>query len=77
MPAIITGLRLGLGQALILVVSSEFVSSDTGIGRFIWDAWQTLDIPKMFIGLAVVLLFASVAAVGGNYLERHLIPWKR
>lgn len=77
MPAIITGLRLGLGQALILVVSSEFVSSDNGIGRFIWDAWQTLDIPKMFIGLAVVLLFASIAAVGGNYLERRLIPWKR
>jgi ABC-type nitrate/sulfonate/bicarbonate transport system permease component len=77
MPAIITGLRLGLGQALILVVSSEFVSADTGIGRFIWDAWQTLNIPKMFIGLAVILVIASIAAVGGNYFEKRLIPWKR
>jgi hypothetical protein len=31
----------------------------------------------MFIGLATVLLFASIAAAGGNYLERRLIPWKR
>ncbi len=77
MPSIITGLRLGLGQALVLVVSAEFVSADTGLGRFIWDSWQVLDIARMFMGLFVVLLFAGVAAIAGNLAEHKLIPWHR
>ena len=77
MPAIVTGLRLGLGQALVLVVSAEFVSADTGIGRFIWDSWQVLDVPRMFMGLAVVLGFAGIAATAGNLAEKKLIPWNR
>jgi NitT/TauT family transport system permease protein len=77
MPSIITGLRLGLGQALVLVVSAEFVSADTGVGRFIWDSWQVLDVPRMFMGLAVVLIFAGVAAVAGGLAEKKLIPWNR
>ena len=77
MPSIITGLRLGLGQALVLVVSAEFVSADTGVGRFIWDSWQVLDVPRMFMGLAVVLIFAGAAAVAGGLAETKLIPWNR
>jgi NitT/TauT family transport system permease protein len=75
MPSIITGLRLGLGQALILVVSSEFVSADFGVGRFIWDNWQILNIPRMFMGLAVIVAMGGVAAMIGNFAERKLIPW--
>ncbi|MDB5651973.1 MAG: Taurine transporter permease [Hyphomicrobiales bacterium] len=77
MPSIITGLRLGLGQALVLVISAEFVSADEGVGRFIWDSWQVLDIARMFMGLAVVLVFAGFAALLGNIAERRLIPWQR
>lgn len=77
MPSIVTGLRLGLGQALVLVVSAEFVSADTGVGRFIWDSWQVLDVPRMFMGLAVVLIFAGFAALAGSLAEKKLIPWNR
>ena len=77
MPSIITGLRLGLGQALVLVVSAEFVSADTGVGRFIWDSWQVLDVPRMFMGLAVVLIFAGLAAIAGSLAETKLSPWNR
>lgn len=75
MPPIITGMRLALGQALILVISSEFVSSNSGLGRFIWDSWQVLNIPQLFMGLAVVLVFGTIAALLGNIAERTLIPW--
>lgn len=77
MPAIITGARLGLGQALILVISAEFVSGDTGLGRMIWDSWQVLNIPRMFVGLAVILLLGAAAAMLGNVAEKKLIPWKQ
>ena len=77
MPAIITGARLGLGQALILVISAEFVSGDSGIGRLIWDSWQVLDIPRMFVGLFVILLLGGLAAWAGDWAEKTLIPWKQ
>ena len=75
MPAIMTGLKLGLGQALILVVSAEFVSADDGIGHYIWDSWQVLAIPRMFVGLVVVTLIGGIAVLLGSLLERRLVPW--
>ncbi|MDB5405661.1 MAG: taurine transporter permease [Rhodospirillales bacterium] len=75
MPSIVTGLKLGLGQALILVVSAEFVSAQEGLGHFIWDSWQVLDVPRMFMGLVVVGLTGGAAVLFGEFLERRLIPW--
>lgn len=75
MPSIVTGLKLGLGQALILVVSAEFVASQNGLGQFIWQAWQVLDVSRMFMGLVVIALTGGAAVLFGEFLERKLIPW--
>ena len=75
MPAIVSGLKLGLGQALILVVSAEFVSAENGLGAFIWNAWQVLDISRMFVGLVTVAITGGLALLLGLQLERYLIPW--
>lgn len=75
MPAIVTGLKLGLGQALILVVSAEFVAAQEGLGHFIWDSWQVLDVSRMFMGLIVVALTGGAEVLFGEVLERRLIPW--
>jgi ABC-type nitrate/sulfonate/bicarbonate transport system permease component len=77
LPAIVTGLKLGIGQALILVVSAEFVSSNNGLGYFIWNSWQVLDISRMFMGLVIVSVIGGIAVIGGNALERFLIPWAK
>lgn len=75
LPQIVTGLKLGLGQALILVVSAEFVASQQGLGQFIWDSWQVLDVSRMFVGLIVVALTGGAAVLIGEGIERKLIPW--
>ena len=77
MPSIITGLKLGLGQALILVVSAEFVSADTGLGHFIWDSWQVLDIPRMFVGPRHGRSDRRRRGAAGKALERRLTPGYR
>jgi ABC-type nitrate/sulfonate/bicarbonate transport system permease component len=75
LPSIVTGLKLGLGQALILVVSTEMVSGQDGIGHFIWESWQVLNIPRMFIGLVISALAGGVAMLFGDFLEKRLTPW--
>jgi ABC-type nitrate/sulfonate/bicarbonate transport system permease component len=77
LPSIVTGLKLGIGQALILVVSAEFVSSNNGLGYFIWNSWQILDISRMFMGLVIVSIIGGIAVLCGNALERYLIPWAK
>lgn len=77
LPSIMSGLKLGIGQALIMVVSAEFVSSSNGIGYYIWNSWQVLDIARMFVGLAVVMIIGGIAVWISNILERALLPWAK
>jgi NitT/TauT family transport system permease protein len=75
MPSIMNGVKLGIGQALILCVSVEFVSSKDGIGAFIWRSWQTFNIPAMFVGLFCIAAAGALAVFGGDALEKKLVPW--
>jgi len=77
LPSIMAGFKLGIGQALIMVVSAEFVSSNNGIGYYIWTSWQILDIARMFVGLAVVMSIGGIAVWLSNLLERVLLPWAK
>ncbi|WP_236791789.1 ABC transporter permease [Amycolatopsis sp. GM8] len=75
-PSVVSGLRLGFGQALIIVVSTEFVSGDGGIGYLIWNSWQILDVSVMFVGLAIVGLTGWLASAAISRLGRMLAPWQ-
>ena len=52
-----------------------FVSADDGIGHYIWDSWQVLAIPRMFVGLTVVTAIGGIAVLLGTLAERRLVPW--
>jgi len=76
LPLVVAGLKLGMGVALLVIVSAEFVGARSGIGYLIWTSWQVFQVEKMYVGLMVsaVLGFGTAALL--NYLERVLIPWK-
>lgn len=77
LPMIFAGLRLGWGAALLLLVTAEMVSSQSGIGFVIWRAWQLLTVEDMYVGL-VVIAFIGVASFWMiDSLERKLLPWKK
>jgi NitT/TauT family transport system permease protein len=75
-PSVISGLRLGFGQALIIVVSTEFVSGQDGIGYVIWNSWQVLNVSAMFVGLTIVGLVGWLGSSVINVLGRRLVPWQ-
>jgi nitrate/nitrite transport system permease protein len=57
LPHIITGLRLSMGIAWMVIVAAEMLSGGTGIGFFVWDAWNALSLPNM---MAAILLIGGV-----------------
>lgn len=76
LPMIVTGLKLGMGIALLVIVAAEFVGARSGIGYLIWNSWQTFQVEKMYVGLLVSALLGFLTAALLNVLERVLIPWK-
>ena len=76
LPSIFTGLRLGLGFALVVIVGTEFIAAREGIGRFIFDSYQVLAIKKMFVGLIVTGLLGWLLTLALDLLERLVLPWK-
>jgi NitT/TauT family transport system permease protein len=79
LPMIMTGLKLGMGVALIVIVSAEFVGAKSGVGGigwFIWNSWSIFQVEWMYAGLMVTAILGFASAVLLGALERVLIPWK-
>jgi NitT/TauT family transport system permease protein len=76
LPWIFTGLRLGLGFALIVVVAVEMVGAERGLGSLLWLSWQTLKVRDMYVTLLVIGFLGLVATYGLEWLRQRLLPWQ-
>jgi NitT/TauT family transport system permease protein len=76
LPSILSGFRVALGVALIVIVSVEFVGADAGVGYLIWNSWQLFDVNRMFVGLMTAALLGYLATVILDELEKRLVPWR-
>jgi NitT/TauT family transport system permease protein len=77
LPLILTGLKLGMGVALLVLVSAELVGAKSGIGFMLWQSYQVFQIEKTYVWLLVSAILGFVSAVSLSVLERVLVPWKR
>lgn len=75
LPSIFTGLRLGAGTSLLVLIAAEFLAAKAGLGFMIWDAWQTFAIEQLFVGLAVIAVLGFLFAQLLDQLQRWLVPW--
>ena len=68
-PTIMTGMRISVGIAWLVIVAAEMLVGGTGIGYFVWNEWNNLSIANiisaiLFIGLIGMLLDTSLARLG-------------
>jgi sulfonate transport system permease protein len=75
MPEIVSGIKLGLGYALVMVIAAEFTASQQGIGVFVWNAWDQFRILDLYSGLLLIglvgwLIFA-VSSVAERLFSRY------
>jgi NitT/TauT family transport system permease protein len=74
-PEALTGLRLAFNVALLLVLATELVSAQRGLGALIWFSWQTFRVPELYACLAVLALIGWLASAAFERLSRRLVPW--
>jgi len=76
-PFIMTGLRIALAIALILVVISEMVGATSGIGYFILAAQRTFEVPRMYAGMLALALLGFVLNRCFLLIDARLMAWHR
>ena len=71
LPYIFTGLRLSLGIAWLVIVAVEMLTGGVGIGFFLWDEWNRLNLSSVFLAVIVIGITGLVL----DYLISKLQVW--
>jgi nitrate/nitrite transport system permease protein len=59
-PTILTGMRISIGIAWLVIVAAEMLVGGTGIGYFVWNEWNNLSITNVIVAILVIGLVGMV-----------------
>ena len=59
-PSILTGMRISIGIAWLVIVAAEMLVGGTGIGYFVWNEWNNLSITNVIIAIFVIGLVGMI-----------------
>jgi nitrate/nitrite transport system permease protein len=65
-PHVLTGIRLSIGIAWLVIVAAEMLTGGVGIGFWVWDEWNNLNVAHIIIAIFVV-------GIVGLLLEQMLV----
>ena len=54
LPYMLTGVRLSVGTAWLVIVAAEMLTGGVGIGFWVWDEWNNLNVPHILIAIFVI-----------------------
>ena len=66
LPYMLTGIRLSIGTAWLVIVAAEMLTGGVGIGFWVWDEWNNLKVEHIIIAIFVI-------GIVGLILEQTLI----
>lgn len=75
-PQIASGLSLGFGIAVVLLVIIEMVAADVGLGYVIWTSWQQFKIQQLYVALFSINVLGVVFVHGPEEIGDRLTPWQ-
>ena len=59
-PTIMTGMRISIGIAWLVIVAAEMLVGGTGIGYFVWNEWNNLSISNILVAVLMIGLIGMV-----------------
>jgi len=70
LPYMLTGVRLSVGTAWLVIVAAEMLTGGVGIGFWVWDEWNNLNVQHIIVAIFVI-------GIVGLALEQLLIAIAR
>lgn len=54
LPYMLTGVRLAVGTAWLVIVAAEMLTGGVGIGFWVWDEWNNLNVKNIIVAIFVI-----------------------
>ncbi len=64
LPYLLTGVRLAVGTAWLVIVAAEMLTGGVGIGFWIWDEWNNLNVASIIIAIFMIGIVGLVLEFG-------------
>lgn len=76
MPGILSGLRISLTIAIILLVAAEMLGAEYGIGAYILQAGSLYDLERLFAGVVILSVLGVLVSSVIGIIERRVLRWR-
>ncbi len=71
LPYVLTGVRLSIGVAWLVIVAAEMLTGGVGIGFWVWDEWNNLNVAHIIIAIFVVGIVGLLLEQGLMLIARR------
>ncbi len=71
LPYVLTGVRLSVGTAWLVIVAAEMLTGGVGIGFWVWDEWNNLNVAHIIIAIFVIGIVGLLLEWALMALARH------
>ncbi len=71
-PAIVAGLRISIGSAWVAIVAAEMLIGGTGIGYFVWNEWNNLQLTSVIFAILMTGLVGLLLDMGFGSMAKTL-----
>lgn len=75
LPAVFTGIRLGISSAWNCVVTAEMIAASAGIGHMIMQGRQYYNVAQVLVGVAIIGIIGLVLDMFLIWLEERILKW--
>ncbi len=69
-PTILTGMRISMGIAWLVIVAAEMLVGGTGIGYFVWNEWNNLSLTNVIFAILVIGVVGMLLDLGFGRLQK-------
>lgn len=71
LPYLMTGVRLSIGVAWLVIVAAEMLTGGSGLGFWVWDEWNNLNVEHILIAIFIVGIVGLLLEQGLLWLARR------
>ena len=71
-PTIVTGMRISIGIAWLVIVAAEMLVGGTGIGYYVWNEWNNLDLTSVIFSILMIGVVGMVLDSLFGILQRYV-----
>lgn len=69
-PTIVTGMRISIGIAWLVIVAAEMLVGGTGIGYYVWNEWNNLDLTSVIFSILMIGVVGMMLDAAFGRLQR-------